>query len=252
MNHLFIIGAQRSGSTYLYHLLNTHPHVLMAQPVQPEPKFFLNDKLYAKGREFYEAAYFNSWTNETRYLGEKGTSYIETETVAQRIREFYPNARILMILRDPVQRAWSNYRFSVQHGLEPLDFKTALVAESDRLKHAAFNTSVNPYAYRRRGHYIDYIKTYLNIFDANQVCILILEEIAGNLKGVQALYRWLNIDDSFNPPTLGEIINPTNVKGEAPIKALRDLASGYQQSQEMLESYLGRRIEMWRRHWETL
>lgn len=252
MNHLFIIGAQRSGSTYLYHLLNTHPQVLMAQPVRPEPKYFLTDALYAKGREFYENTYFNSYSNETRYLGEKSTSYIESETVAQRIRQFYPDARIVMILRDPVQRAWSNYSFSVQHGLEPLGFEAALAAEPDRLCHAAFSPSVNPYAYRRRGHYIDYVNNYLKVFDVNQLCILIFEEIACNLVEVQTLYRWLNIEDSFIPPSLGKVINPSNNENETPISAFRDLVSGYWQSLEKLENQLGRQINIWRRHWETL
>lgn len=252
MNHLFIVGAQRSGSTYLYHQLNDHPQVVMAQPVRPEPKFFLNDEHYARGRSFYETQYFEDYPPGTRYLGEKSTSYIESQTAAKRIREYYPDARVLMVLRDPVLRAWSNYRFSVQHGLEPLDFEMALAVEPERLQDAAFATSVNPYAYRRRGHYIDYIEDYLKIFNVDQLCVLIFEEIVGNLVGVQSLYRWLGIDDSFASTSLGEVFNPGSQQAEMPTAALRDLALGYRQSLDRLEHCLGRPIDSWRRHWASL
>ena len=56
--HFFIIGAQRSGTTYLYHLLDEHPEICMARPLRPEPKFFLKNELYARGLEYYETCYF--------------------------------------------------------------------------------------------------------------------------------------------------------------------------------------------------
>lgn len=251
MNHLFIVGAQRSGSTYLYHLLDSHPDVCMAKPVRPEPKFFLSDDLYSKGRGFYEETYFNALPARTRYLGEKSTSYIESPTAARRIREFYPDARIVMILRDPVQRAWSNYLFSVQHGLETLGFEAALAAEPQRLADAKFVTSVNPYAYRRRGHYIDYIRDYLKVFAACQLHIVIFEEIVANLHATQSLYRSLEIDATFIPPSLGEVVNPGNQDHEVPLAALRQLALGYRQSIQELEKHLNRPLGIWRRHQEV-
>jgi len=126
MKNLFIIGAQRSGSTYLYKVLNCHPEVSMAQPVRPEPKFFLNELLVSKGKKFYEETYFSSHKLGARYFGEKSTSYIESTDAAMRIKKYYPDARILIILRDPVLRAYSNYRFSVVNKLEPLSFEQAL------------------------------------------------------------------------------------------------------------------------------
>ena len=252
MNHLFIVGAQRSGSTYLYHLLDSHPDVSMAKPVRPEPKFFLSDDLYCRGRRFYEETYFNAFSERTRYLGEKSTSYIESPVAARRIRDFYPDARILMILRDPVQRAWSNYRFSVQHGLESLSFQAALAAEQERLSCNRFSTSVNPYAYRRRGHYIHSIKDYLTVFSADQLRILIFEELVGNLGLSQGLYRWLGIDSSFVPATLDQVVNAGPAEEKLPAVVVRDLALGYGKSIAELEEYLGRPIAMWRNSWESL
>lgn len=252
MNQLFIIGAQRSGSTYLYHILDEHPEIAMSRPVRPEPKFFLNDQLYAKGRAYYEDTYFSGHSEETRYLGEKSTSYIESVVVANRIHQFYPNARILMILRDPVIRAYSNYRFSVAHQLDELTFEDALKAEPVRLAEASFSTSVNPYAYCKRGHYIDYIEAYLKIFDRSQLEILIFEEFVNNLENVQCLYRWLGIDDRFKPASLDKVYNPTVQKEQNHSKALQALALGYRESLTRLENLLGNRIESWRRHWDGL
>lgn len=252
MNHLFIIGAQRSGSTYLYHILDEHPEIVMSRPVRPEPKFFLNDQLYAKGRAYYEDTYFSDRNEETRYLGEKSTSYIESVVVANRIHQFYPDAKILMILRDPVIRAYSNYCFSVAHQLEDLTFEDALTVEPVRLAGASFSTSVNPNAYCKRGHYIDYIEAYLKIFDCSQLEILIFEEFVCKPESVQHLYRWLGIDERFKPKSLGQIYNPTAQKEQDHSDALRSLARGYRESLEQLENLLGKRIEAWRQHWDEL
>lgn len=252
MKHLFIVGAQRSGTTYLYQMLDSHPQVAMAQPVRPEPKFFLNEQLVAKGRDYYESNYFRERGEKIHYLGEKSTSYIESIEAAQRIRSFFPDARILMILRDPVLRAYSNYRFSVAHQLEELKFTEALKAEDERLKIAKFTTSVTPFAYCKRGLYIDYIKAYRNVFDDSQLRILILEEFANDLASVQSLYHWLGIDDSFEPESLGQTFNLGAVKQEEQYDSFKRLALGYQRSIVELENYLGRTINVWREYHEQI
>lgn len=248
MKNLFIVGAQRSGSTYLYKILDDHPQVSMAHPVRPEPKFFMNEQLVARGKDFYEGSYFSDRKGGGLYLGEKSTSYIESLEAARRIHAFYPDARILMILRDPVSRAYSNYRFSVAHQLEELTFRAALDAEVDRCKSATFSTSVTPYAYRARGHYIDYINEYLKVFDAGQICVLIFEEFVSNLASVHSLYRWLEIDESFVPSLLHQVFNPATVEKEDQGEVFRDLALGYRDSISCLENFLGRRVEAWREH----
>ena len=68
MNNLFIVGAQRSGSTYLYNMLDGHPQVSMVHPVRPEPKFFMNEQLVAKGKDYYEETYFRDRKDGTLYL----------------------------------------------------------------------------------------------------------------------------------------------------------------------------------------
>src|SRR5680860_30087 len=109
-NIAFIVGAQRSGTTFLFQQLNQHPEVCMAKPVRPEPKFFIREELYNKGLEFYRSTYYAEAGNKVCI--EKSTSYIEYELAAQRISQAFHHAKIIFILRNPVERAISNYRFS--------------------------------------------------------------------------------------------------------------------------------------------
>lgn len=252
MNNLFIVGAQRSGSTYLYQALDSHPQVTMARPLQPEPKFFLSAQAVELGKEYYEESYYPDRKLDTRYLGEKSASYIESPDAARRIKSFYPNARILMILRDPVQRAYSNYRFSVMHMLEPLNFADAVGEEAERLQSSTFTTSVTPYAYRQRGHYMNYIESYLQMFDASQLCVLIFEEFVNNRASLQQLFGWLGVNQDFVPSSLKEAFNQTTGRKENHLEVFRDLAFGYQDSIARLEGWLGREIEIWRRNHQAL
>jgi len=151
-------------------------------------------------------------------------------------------------LRDPVVRAYSNYRFSVAHKLESLTFADALVAEPERLRNATFTTSVSPNAYIQRGHYIKYIESYLTVFDASQLCVLIFEEFVGDLEKVHLLYRWLGVEDSYVPESLLRVFNPATVESDDQSVQFRRLALDYQDSIAQLEEYLGRQVGTWREH----
>ena len=252
MEHLFIVGAQRSGSTYLYEMLDCHPEISMVRPAIPEPKFFLNSELVKLGGGFYKNLYFSNPKNASKYFGEKSTSYIESLEAAKSIKAFFPMARILIILRNPVKRAHSNYKFSVSHQLESLSFQEALMAEAVRLSDAKFITSVNPYAYERRGHYIDYIRQYAEIFSADQMKVLIFEEFVGSIQSIQSLYRWLGITEEFVPEHLNKVVNPSVVRNEDYGEVNKILAEGYQDSIRELEKFLGRKIQAWHNYFDSL
>lgn len=246
---LFIVGAQRSGSTYLYQLLDSHPEIFMAKPIRPEPKFFLDEAKVIKGREYYEASYFRDVSEEHRLLGEKSTSYIEFQTVAKRIREYYPFAKILMILRNPVDRAFSNYRFSVKHGVEGLSFSEALIAEEGRVQDGSYSCSVNPFAYRQRGHYIHYINNYLEFFPLAQIKVIIFEELVGSLDGIAELYRWLGVDEYFVPSDYKSKVNEGESGAGQEYLASdirKKLSAVFESDNSRLEELLGREIPAWR------
>jgi len=130
--HFIIGGAQRSATTYLTHILDTHPEIEQAKPVRPEPKFFLKLDEYTEGYAGYLNRYFSHVApSENKVLGEKSTSYIEYPAAAERIKKLIPDIRLIFLLRHPIDRAVSNINFSRMHGYEDAPLGTAILRELD-------------------------------------------------------------------------------------------------------------------------
>lgn len=182
----------------------------MARPLKPEPKFFLKDELFEKGLEYYEKHFFSN-LKESLLRGEKTTTYIESNKAAKRISYSFPEAKIVFILRNPVDRAVSNYWFSFNNGLETLTIEEAFKKESElREDYDKDKISTSPFAYLKRGLYIDYIEMYERYFSRDQIKILIFENFVNSEKSVQDLYSFLNINNTFKPSKLNKIINKGN------------------------------------------
>ncbi|MBN1120614.1 MAG: sulfotransferase [Anaerolineae bacterium] len=202
--HFFVVGAQRSATTYLYHLLHEHPQIEMAKPIRPEPKFFLLDDLYAQGIDAYLEQFFDPAVSPD-LRGEKSTSYCESEKAARRIADHFPQARIIFLLREPVERAVSNYWFSVRNGLETRPIGEAFREEDSR--RGDYQTSVSPFAYVKRGLYIEQIEMYEQFFPREQIGIFLHERLIASPEALDSIYRFLGVGSSFNPPSWGQVIN---------------------------------------------
>ena len=195
----FIIGAQRCGTTYLYYLLDQHPEISMARPVRPEPKFFIDSKKYDRGYVWYQETFFRGYGNG-KTLGEKSTSYIEYEKAAIRIAKYNPAAKFLIILRDPVQRALSNYRYSVENKVETLNFSQAILAEKERIASCENKDfSVKPYAYAKRGLYFNYIEKYLSYFPIEQFKVVQAEKLFQDDETYLSILRFLGVEEREVP-----------------------------------------------------
>lgn len=244
-NFIFIIGAQRSGTTYLYHILDTHPQIQMAKPVSPEPKFFLKDAFYNKGKEFYIEKYFLNQSKGVKVFGEKSTSYIENDYVGKRIKSFFPNAKILVILRNPVERAISNYYFSLANCLEKRSIEEVFIDEI-AVPEIASDISVSPFKYLERGCYTDYLQPFIEIFK-ERLKVLIFEECVGNPQAVSDIYRFAGVDDEFIPANINQIVNDSkkdnNIKAVSQIK--EKLRKYYLPKNRELEKLLKRNISIW-------
>lgn len=205
--HLFIIGAQRSGTTYLYRVLDEHPEVFMAKPVKPEPKYFMEPANVALGYDTYVKNFFSD-AGDAVWLGEKSTSYMEYAQTADAIKKMIPDATILVMLREPVERAISNYWFTWEHGIESYDIERAFREEQARANSWYFaGTSVSPYAYVERGKYVKYLEPWLRVFGRDRLILIVSEQFIGNQIEVSALYNRLGIDTHFIPPSLDKTIN---------------------------------------------
>lgn len=196
--HFFIVGAQRSATTFLYKQLSQHPQVEMAVPLSPEPKFFLVDNVYEMGLSYYETFYFAG--KPGAFLrGEKSTSYIESEKAAHHIAASYPEAKLIFVFREPVSRAISNYNFSVANGFEDLALAEAFLQEDQRLNnYDSDQVSVSPYAYLRRGLYIDHIDVYDRYFSPGQLFFVLKEQITRSPEPLRELIRFLGVESDLN------------------------------------------------------
>ncbi len=190
----FIIGgAARSGTTWLCHLLARHPEVGVARPIVPEPKFFLVDDLFAQGLDHYAARWFDGL--EQSMVGEKSTNYLDSETAAARIAQALPHVRLIFMLRDPIERTFSNYRWSRKQGHEMEDFAAALAAEGTRATphHLRF---ARPFAYLSRSRYLERLEPYLGLFPADHVLLLRFEDIVLRPAALAVrLHRFLGVSE---------------------------------------------------------
>jgi hypothetical protein len=185
--HAFIIGAQRSGTTYLAKLLQQHGDIEFAQPIFPEPKFFSDDSKYSLGIDHYQNTYFST-SSSSQLRIDKSTSYIESEVAAERIRTHFPDAPIIVVLRNPIHRAISNYFFTKKHGLELLDLEEALHNEDDRLDSVRLNgISVSPFAYKTRGKYVNYLQVWRRYFPSGNLYLVFFEEITKSIEPIKNL-----------------------------------------------------------------
>lgn len=177
----FIIGGSpRSGTTWAHQLLLRHPEVFMAEPEEPEPKFFHVDGLYAKGLDHYADVWF-AGAGACRAVGEKTSYYLENPTAARRIHADLPQVRLIFLLRDPVTRAYSNYLRSKAFGFETESFGRALALEDERERTLPERLRfVRPHAYASRGMYADLLAPYLALFGRERVLCLRHEDIAAD------------------------------------------------------------------------
>lgn len=204
--HFFIAGAQRSGTTYLHTILSEHPEIELNQPWWPEPKFFLAPDAPSRIDEYLKKYYFR--TDATLH-GEKSVCYMEHTEVIERIARSFPNARIIFILRDPVDRAISNYWYSFGNKLEDATIEQALTDESfsERSYDSEKIVGCPPYYYLRRGKYAGYLDNYLKYFDRSQIKILVSEDFFNNQTQIRDLFTFLGINPDFAPPSMAKKVN---------------------------------------------
>lgn len=206
--HLLVIGAQRCGTTYLHNLLDAHPQIAMARPARPEPKVFLDPELSTRGRKWYVDTWF-AHAGAADILGDKSTSYLEHPDAAGRARAMLGHPLVHVQLRDPVQRAVSNWAFSSDNGLEQRPLETALEACLRDETPASWDesgASVSPFDYLGRGRYIDYLQPWLAEY-GGALSIGFLEDLVNDPTAIGATYRFLGIDDTFRPTAAGDPVN---------------------------------------------
>jgi hypothetical protein len=199
--NFLIIGAARSGTTTLYSHLQGHPDVYLPAQKRPEPHFFLKSAEYAKGIGYYEERYFSAWRGE-KAVGEASTSYLFGPDVPRRVRSDLPGVRLICILRNPIERAFSSYWHTIASGIETLPFAEAINRENERgipLAGTALG-ELAPFAYAGRGFYNRQLQRWLGEFDRSRVKIVIFDDfVAAPRRTLADVARFLSISPSGLP-----------------------------------------------------
>jgi hypothetical protein len=203
-----IIGAQRSGTTSLYNYLSQHPDVYPSFP--KEVHFFSN--YYHQGTNWYRS-HFPMQRQKVKIEGDGGRRFITGEATpyylfhphaARRAAQVVPDARLIVLLRNPVARAYSHYYHEVRMGAETLSFEEAIRGEAERLKgerekiisdeyYRSYN--FQHFSYLQRGHYWEQIQEWLRYFQRDAILLLNSDQMDENPANIfRQVTDFLSID----------------------------------------------------------
>lgn len=174
--NLFILGAAKAGTTTLHDCLAAHPEIYMTRV--KEPQFFSHDDVYSRGIDWYRDEFF-AGSAAYRVRGESTPHYLFYEKAAQRIAKDLPTSalRFIVMVREPVARAYSLYWNMVAEGMEDLSFEQALAAEDERSRDVALqHEGAVSVQYVQSSLYARQIKTYLKYFGREQFHVVVLED----------------------------------------------------------------------------
>ena len=166
--NLFIVGAPKAGTTSLHHYLNEYPEILMS--IIKEPDFFSDIEIQEQGLYYGSSrinnitkynSLFSDWIDES-IIGEASVSYLFYPNVPQRIKIYNDNSKIIIMLRNPIERAFSHYLMDYRLGLTSNSFEE----EFDK------KTTLNFQQYFLLGNYFQQVKRYLDIFGKENVHII--------------------------------------------------------------------------------
>lgn len=182
-----IVGAQRCGTTSMFHVLSQHPAV--SPPIRRKKELHFFDNEYDRGLAWYQSQFpIRAWSR----IAARGTGvepvafegspyYMFHPLVPERIHRDLPGVRLLVLVRDPVERAYSQHAHQVGLGLETEPFETALELEDARIEGEAERLATQPsytsrshwlYAYRTRGHYADQLERLERTFGRGRIHVI--------------------------------------------------------------------------------
>ncbi|HET9519375.1 MAG TPA: sulfotransferase [Actinoplanes sp.] len=189
-----IIGTKRGGTTSLWNYLLDHPLVPRLFPAWNTKSAHYFDEHYNRGEAFYRSHFPTARQRRalerrnggpTR-VGEAAPLYMFRPGIAERVAKDLPAVKLIVLLRDPVERAFSHWKERTTEGAETLSFADALAAEDDRTAGEYEKLAADPYyvsnaydwyTYRARGRYLEHLHPWLDRFDAGQLLVLASESL---------------------------------------------------------------------------
>ena len=222
--NFLMIGAAKAGTSSLYSYLKEHPQIYMSP--EKEPRYFTpelysiyNNGVRQGGRRTALSLdrycqLFQEVGNEIA-IGEASTEYLYIPQAPVRIKECIPDVKLIAILRNPVERAFSAFCYQLRDGYETLSFKEALQAEAKRIE-AGFRPG---WHYKQVGFYYPQIKRYLEHFSPEQIKIYLYEELENNSDAVaRDAYQFLGVETDYTPD-----LTRQNISGVPKSRLLQDM-----------------------------
>ena len=186
-----IIGATRSGTTFLARSLGRHPDVFMT----PRKELHFFDDHHAKGPGYYERCFEGA---HQIAVGEATPNYLYDPEAIRRMAQLIPQVRLVAILRDPVDRAYSHYWMVRARRQEPLPFEEAVEREPERLQ--AGPESRRRHSYLDRGKYLRQLQHVTRHFPRSSLHVAIFEDLVESPRTVlSAVCTFLGVDPQALP-----------------------------------------------------
>ncbi|MEQ8554261.1 MAG: sulfotransferase [Cyclobacteriaceae bacterium] len=233
-----IAGVQKGGTSSLYYYLTQHPNI--ANSLKKETNYF--DLYYEKGVRWYKG-FFTAKTGSVM-CGEATPSYFYHPDVPKRISETLTGVKVIILLRDPTERAFSHFKMEIRRGKEPVnDFFKALSLEKERLGISDSGHTRKSwerkrvFSYADRGLYSVQVNNWLEYFDRKQLLFLKSEEFFANPTGtLNTVCDFLGVS-KYEPVNL----KPRNVGAKTPVpkEAKKFLEDYYRQDLKELKELLG-------------
>jgi hypothetical protein len=221
----FVVGAGRSGTTSLHHHLGSHPEVFVT-PVK-SPDYFVSSlpmpnwevpvarrmaRNWVSTRAEYDALFAGVTTEQA--VGDVSPVYLQARSAAPSIAAAFPDARIIAILRDPVERAYAHWLGRRRDGIETRsDFRSVIEAELAR----GLPDDIAFGSYLGIGRYHHFLRDYTALFPPDRIRIYLFDDFCADAGGVLSdLFGFLGVDAGFSPDTstrygqTGEIVNPVS------------------------------------------
>lgn len=253
--NFFVIGAQKCGTDALYLALRQHPEIFMSPAKEPfyfitdggPPRYRMPNSGYARRliSDPHQYLALFQGAGGCRAIGEASAIYLssyEPERTAERIHRMVPGARLIALLRQPADRAYSAFQYYRAHELEPLDdFEAALADEPARIARG----DCPDIRHRQNGRYHLHLKPYLERFPREQVRIYLHDEwSAGPDRVLRDIFEFLGVDPEFRPTVVR-----ANVTTRYRSQYVRRLLNDPSLSQLVLRRLLPRAAKTRLRHW---
>ncbi|MBZ8182773.1 sulfotransferase [Oscillatoria salina] len=201
--NFLIIGSAKAGTTSLYYYLNQHPEIYMS-PVK-EPGFFAleGQPSTAKTRSYqianlveYQGLFRG--VKEEKAIGEASVKYLFDPHAPHRIKHYIPQAKLIAVLRHPVDKIYSKFLHNIRDRVEPIqDFALAWEAGKQRLQDP---NSLRRLQYPRIGFYYAKLQQYFDLFPTRQIRVYLYDDLQENsLEMIQDIFSFLEVDSSFVP-----------------------------------------------------